>query len=247
MKKRSPRTIIRPNGILRWSTACLLLGGSAGLTSCEREESYVATDADAKMAAVQSKIEQLDSSQQQLKQGLVANNFSIPGVGYYHAAKHDFYEHPYNFERDGKWFVNGNWEIVPGPEGIASSRPSPEALKKVDEALTKEQQLAQGGTASHSHSGGGFGVGNMLMMYWLLSGNRGMFSPGAGFQNAGRNVGNWQSQVDQDRRNVARHASANPGYSRMVEQSKMRGTPVSPGQSVRGGFGSSSSGSSFGS
>ena len=247
MKKRSPLTAIRPNGILRWSTACILLGGSAGLTSCEREETYVATDQDVKMAGIQKKIEDLDSSQQLLKQGLVENNFSIPGVGYYHAAKNDFFEHPYNFQRDGKWYVNGAWQDHPEVEGIPASRPSPEALKKVDAALTREQQQPSGAAPSQAHSGGGFGVGNMLMMYWLLSGNRGMFSPGAGFQNAGRNVGNWQSQVNDERRNVARHASASPGYNRMVEQSKMRGTPVRPGQSVRGGFGSSSSGSSFGS
>lgn len=246
MKKRSPLTAIRPNGILRWSTACILLGGTAGLTSCEREETYTATDADVKMAGIQKKIETLDSSEQLLKQGLVENNFSISGVGYYHAAKNDFFEHPYNFERDGKWYVNGAWQNHPEVEGIPASRPSPEALKKVDAALTREQQTT-GAAPAQAHSGGGFGVGNMLMMYWLLSGNRGMFSPGAGFQNAGRNVGNWQSQVNDERRNVSRHASANPGYNRMVEQSKMRGTPVSPGQSVRGGFGSSSSGSSFGS
>jgi hypothetical protein len=131
-------------------------------------------------------------------------------------------------------------------EGIPASRPSPEALKKVDEALTREQQLA-GKSTSQAHSGGGFGVGNMLMMYWLLSGNRGMFSPGSGFRQAGANAGNWQSQVDQERRNVTRYASSNPGYSRMVEQSKSRGTPIRPGQSVRGGFGSSSGGFSFGS
>jgi len=43
---------------------------------------------------------------------------------------------------------------------------------------------------------------------------------------------------------VSRYAAANPGYQRMVEQSRATGAPVKAGQSVRGGFGSSSSRSS---
>jgi hypothetical protein len=247
MKKRSLFAAIRPNGILQWSTACILFGTAAGLTSCGREDRYVATEKDAEMARTQSKIEELDAQQELLKKGEVANNFSIPGVGYYHAAKHDFYEHPYNFERDGKWFVDGEWQDQPSNEIIEPSRPSPTALKKVDDALAREQQLAKGGNAQTSHSGGGMGMGNMLMMYWLLSGNRGMFSPGNGFRQASQNAGNWQNNVEQQRRDVRSHASGNPGYSRMVEQSRAGGRSVTPGSSIRGGFGSSSSNhSSFG-
>ncbi len=247
MKKRSLFTSIRPDGILRWSTAAILLGGLSG---CERQ--YVATEKDAKMAEIQSRIDELDSQQELLKQGEVANNFNIPGVGYYHAAKNDFYEHPYGFERDGKWFVDGVWQSSPGNDYIPPSRPSPSALKKVDAALTREQQLANnssgGGGQQASQHGGGMGMGNMLMMYWLLSGNRGMFSPGAGFRNAGQNAGNWQQNVERERRNVASHASSNPGYNRMVNESRMKGNPIRPGTSVRGGFGSSGgSGFSFGS
>jgi hypothetical protein len=57
--------------------------------------------------------------------------------------------------------------------------------------------------------------------------------------------------VEDQRGAVGRYAAANPGYQRMVEQSRASGVPVKAGQSVRGGFGSSSSrtggGSSFGS
>jgi hypothetical protein len=86
----------------------------------------------------------------------------------------------------------------------------------------------------------GSGVGNALMMYWLLSGNRGSFTPGTGFHQAGSQVDSWQRGVDEQRRSVSAHAAANPGYSRMVEQSRSSGSPVKAGQSVRGGFGSSS-------
>jgi hypothetical protein len=60
-------------------------------------------------------------------------------------------------------------------------------------------------------------------------------------------VETWQRGVDTQRGAVNRYAAANPGYQRMVAQSRATGTPVRPGQSVRGGFGSrSSSGFSFG-
>ena len=245
MKKRCLSASLRPNGILRWSTACVLAGT---LTSCDR--GYTVTEKDADMAKVQSRIEALDSQQALLKQGQVSNNFEIAGVGYYHAEKRDFFEHPYNFARDGRYFVEGNWQNAPGPEYVPPSRPSAAALKKVDEALTRAQKEEEKATGSGDaqvthHHHGGFGAGNMLMMYWLLSGNRGFFSPGAGFQRADRNVPNWNQSVDRSRRDVASHAAANPGYARMVEQSRVQGTLVKPGQSVRGGFGSSRSGGGF--
>lgn len=47
MKKRISPTTLRPGGILRWSTLCILAGG---LTSCDRGVRYVATEKDAEMA-----------------------------------------------------------------------------------------------------------------------------------------------------------------------------------------------------
>jgi hypothetical protein len=195
------------------------------------------------MAETQKRIEQLDSQKTKLAAGLVINNFHLEGVGYYHAEARDFFPHPCGFERDGKWFVNGVWQDRPGPGMVADSRPTPEALKKVEAALEKEQQLLAG--ESGSARSGGFGMGNALMMYWLLSGNRGFFSPGAGFQQAGRHAPQWQGGVESQRSAVASHAAANPGYKRMVDQSRASGTPVRAGQSVRGGFGSSRSGGGF--
>ncbi|MES2437751.1 MAG: hypothetical protein V4584_01705 [Verrucomicrobiota bacterium] len=237
MKKRSFLTSLRPGGILRWSTVCILAGG---LGSCDRGVRYVATEQDAEMAATQTQIEKLDSEKSKLIKGEVANNFHIPRVGYYHAEVRNFFEHPYGFEKDGRYFINGAWQDQMMATSVATSHPSPEALKKVEAALEEEQKLAKNQPSAQQH-GGGFGMGNALMMYWLLAGNRGMFSPGNGFRQASGQAGGWQQDVDNRRSSVSRYAAANPGYQRMVEQSRASGTSVRPGQSVRGGFGSSRS------
>lgn len=242
MKKRGFITLIRQGGVLHWSTACILAAGAAGLTGC-REKSYTATEEDARMAQLQKKLDELDAQKARLASGELVNNFELPGVGFYHAAARDFFPHAYGFQKDGKWYADGTWRDTAPVASVSSSRPTPEALKKVDLALEREQKLLQqnaaagGGTATaHHHSSG---MGNALMMYWLLSGNRGGFTPGAGFQQATTQAGSWQRTMDNDRRTVGSYAAGNPGYRRMVEQSRTTGTPVRPGQSVRGGFGSS--------
>ena len=184
----------------------------------------------------QTQIEKLDSAKSKLAKGEVANNFHIPRVGYYHAEARNFFEHPYGFEKDGRYFINGVWHDQPVAETVASSRPTPEALKKVEAALEEEQKVASN---TQQQRGGGFGMGNALMMYWLLSGNRGMFSPGNGFRQASGQAGSWQQGMDSQRSAVKSYAASNPGYQRMVDQSRASGTSIKPGQSVRGGFGTS--------
>lgn len=240
--KRRTATIL-PTGALRWSTACILAG--LGLSGCERN--YVATAKDQQMAETQKRIEALDAQKAKLMTGEVPNNLYIEGVGYYHSLARDFFPHPYGFEHEGKWFVNGTWATQAPVENESSSQPSPEALKKVQAALEREQQLlaGQSGSGSAGHHHGGFGMGNALLMYWLLSGNRGGFVPGPGFQRASAQAPAWQGEVERQRGNVNAYASSNPGYRRMVEQSRASGVPVRTGQSVRGGFGSSRSGGGF--
>lgn len=248
MKKRSFFPALRPGGVLRWSTVCIMASAAAGLTGCDSGVRSVMSEDDTKMAETQFQVEKIDQQETSLKSGLVEHNFHIPKVGYYHAGVHDFYEHPYGHIQDGKYYVNGQWEDQPGAEGFAASRPSPEALKKVDAALEKEQvEQGTAGNNSNANHNGGFGMGNALMMYWLLAGNRGMFSPGAGFQRANGQASNWQRGVDGQRSAVRSYASANPGYQRMVDQSRASGRSVGAGQSVRGGFGSRSGSTSFGS
>jgi hypothetical protein len=250
MKKRGVFTRIRECGILHLSTVGILAGGALGLTGCD--SNYVASPKDEQMAGLQAKLDELDAQKSRLMNGELANNFELPGVGFYHAEARDFFPYRHGFEKDGKWYVNGVWQDTPVAEArVASSRPTPEALKKVELALAREQELlaksnATTGSSSTTHQHHS-GFGNALMMYWLLSGSRGFFSPGAGFQQATAQSGRWQQGVDQARQTVAGHAAANPGYSRMVAQSKASGVPVRAGQSVRGGFGSGSSRVSSGS
>ncbi|MCW1922998.1 hypothetical protein OKA05_10580 [Luteolibacter arcticus] len=241
MKRRS--AVVRPGGILRWSTLALLTG--AGLTGCD--SGYVATAKDQQMAETQKRIDELDAQKAKLAAGMVLNNFHLEGVGYYHADARDFFPHPYGFEQSGKWFVNGIWQNRPGLGMVADSRPTPEALKKVEAALEKEQKQLAGQSGTAHGGGSGFGMGNALLMYWMLSGNRGFFSPGNGFRQASSQAPGWQGGVESQRSAVASHAAANPGYQRMVQQSRASGVPVRAGQSVRGGFGSSRSGGGGGS
>lgn len=246
MKKQRLFRALQPSGILRWSTACILAGG---LISCDNSVREVATEEDVKMAETQSQIEALDTQKSQLQSGEVTQNFHLPRVGYYHPDAHDFFEHPHGFSKDGKFFIDGEWRDQWAAATLPSSRPSPEALKKVEAALEEEQKTAaaQPATQNHYHSGGGFGIGNALMMYWMLSGNRGSFLPGNGFRQASSQAGNWQNSVEKQRGAVNAHAAANPSYQRMVQQSRASGTPVKAGQSVRSGFGSRSSSFSSGS
>jgi hypothetical protein len=249
MKKHGDSPRIRKGGILHWSTLCLLAGSGVGLTSCDSDSTYTATAADEQMAGLQKKLDDIDSRRAQLTQGYLEHNFELPGLGFYHVDANDFFPYKYGEQQGGKWYANGEWvDYQPLTPALTSSRPSVEALKKVEMLLEREQQLASqgGGTSSSTvhHHHGGSGIGNMLMMYWLLSGNRGFFTPGAGFQQAQMNQSNWQQSVQQDRQRVSSYAASNPGYQRLVQESRSSGAPVTAGKSVRGGFGSSYSGSS---
>jgi hypothetical protein len=241
MKKLGTHTRIRKGGILNWSTLALLAGSSAGLTSCDSENNYTATAEDMNMAVLQQNLDSVEGRKALLLKGEVAHNMEIPGLGFYHVEAQDFFPFPFGHAQNGKWYANGEWRnFQPSTPFLASSRPSDEALRKVETHLAQEQQpVAQGATSGHQTYHGG-GVGNMLLMYWLLSGNRGSYTPGAGFQRAQTQQQGWQQTLNTQRQTVNAHAAANPGYQRLVEQSNRTGTPIKAGSSVRGGFGSSS-------
>ncbi len=253
MKRIKSKSLLRIGGILQWSTFCLVTGVS--LNSCNSEKNYTATAEDEKMAALEQQLDDVEKKKAQLMSGEIENNFELPGLGFYHSEAQSFYPHRYGAIQDGKWFANGDWvNQVPGAPSPAKSRPSEATLQKIQELLEKEQELAQSGSSStHSSSGGvhhhhaGMGMGSMMMMYWMLSSNRGGFTQGRGFQYAQNEQQGWQQKLTRDRQAVSSYASSNPGYSKLVKDSKEYGKPVRTGSSVRGGFGGSSSSYSSGS
>lgn len=274
--KRAPSLQISRDGILRFSTYVILAGGTLTFTSCDSSERKAREARSSYENESRRLINELDAQRTQLLSGEVPNNFHIPGIGYYHATAHDFYEHSYNFQRDGKWFVNNAWVPAAGPESVPPSRPAPEVLRRIDEKLDKQQQsldatAAQASNYQH-HASSGPGMGTALMMYWLLSGNRGHYSPGAGFSAFGQRAPMWESNYRRQREDQARSsayaggggsASRSSSYgsrsstspsggdsSSTASRSSSSSSSASPsgtsssGSSSRGGFGSSGGGSS---
>jgi hypothetical protein len=223
--KRAPTLPLRRGGILQLSTWLILAGGTASLMSCDSSERQAMQARASYEAESKRLIEELDSQRQQLLSGEVPNNFHIPGVGYYHADAHDFYEHSYNFQRDNKWFVNNAWLDQAGPTDVPASRPSPEALRRIDETLDKQQQGLDATAATASHyqhqATAGPGLGSTLMMFWLLSGNRGFFSPGPGFTSFGQRAPLWESRYREQRDYQAR-TPAHPVLPHRIRATALR-------------------------
>lgn len=248
--RKSTGAALRVSGILRVSTASLLATGIMGVTSCG-DKAYETSLKDQEMAATQREIDKLDAQRTQLVSGEVPNNFFLENLGHYHAGAHSFFTPAYNESRDGKYFVDGVWQESRGPTDVPPSRPSMDALIKIDAALAKVQEKMKSQTSAanvanqSSHNGGGMGMGSMLMMYWMLSGNRGMFGGGTGYAYGNAQAGNWQRDLDQRRSTVSSYAAGNPGYRAAISESARTGSPVRSGQSVRGGFGSTAKSSSF--
>lgn len=246
--KRATSLPIRRGGILQLSTWLILAGSTISLTSCDSSERK-ARQAQASYEAESKRlIDELDSQRQQLLSGEVPNNFHIPKIGYYHAAAKDFYEHSYNSQKDGKWFVNNAWVDQAGPETVPPSRPSPEALVRIQSALEKEEEDLEGASAraaqytNQAHSGPG--IGSALMMYWLLSGNRGGFSPSPGFSRFGQRAPLWESNYRTQRDQQARATSAAGGSGYRRSGSTTSGGTTSTARPSSGGSDSSSSGAS---
>lgn len=241
MKKLGTLTQIRKGGILNWSTLVLLAGSSAGLTSCDSDNNYTASTEDMNMAVLQQNLDSVEGRKALLLKGEVEHNMEIPGLGFYHVDSQDFFPFPFGHSQNGKWYANGQWrDFQPATPFLASSRPSDEALRKVEALLAQEQEAGTAAKSTSHQAYHGGGVGNMLLMYWLLSGNRGSYTPGVGFQRAQAQQQGWQQTLNTQRQAVNAHAAANPSYQRLAEQSKRTGTPINTGSSVRGGFGSSS-------
>lgn len=255
--KRASSLQLHRDGILRLSTWVILAGSPLSLTSCDSSERRAREARTNYESESRRLISELDSQRTQLLSGEVPNNFHIPNIGYYHAAAHDFYPQSYNFQKDGKYFVNNTWVDAPGPDNVTASRPTPEVLRRIDEAFDK-QQASLGALAnqsehysSHAHSSGP-GMGTALMMYWLLSGNRGHYSPGPGFASFGQRAPMWESNYRRQREDEARtRAYSSSGFaaggSSSGSSSSSRTPSTSPSSRSTGSSSSSSPSSDSGS
>lgn len=249
--KRATSLQIRRGGILQLSTWLILAGSTISLTSCDSSERKARESRASYEAESKRLIDELDSQRQQLLSGEVPNNFHIPNVGYYHAGAKDFYEHSYNSQKDGKWFVNNAWVDQPGPETVPPSRPAPESLTRIQSTLEKAEQsldatAAQANQYAHQASSGP-GLGSAMMMYWLLSGNRGGFTPSAGFSNFGQRAPLWESKYRQQREQQARSGSSGGGAASGYRRSGTSGgSSGDDGSSASRRSTSPSSGSSAG-
>lgn len=240
--KRTTSIPIRRGGILQLSTWLILAGSTVSLTSCDSSQRKAREAQAAYEVESRRLIDELDSQRQQLLSGEVPNNFHIPGIGYYHAGARDFYEHSYNFQRDGKWFVNNEWQDQAGPATVAASRPAPEVLTRIDEALAKSEQALDGmanqAAQYQSQASSGPGIGSALMMYWLLSGNRGAYGGGAGLTRFGQKAPLWESNYRQQRDQQARTAAnARAGVRSTAGRTTAGQSSRAAAPSSRGGFG----------
>ncbi len=87
-------------------------------------------------------------------ESVYANNYHLPGVGYYHAPFHAFYDRPYNTydETRKMYFYGGQWGAAPHRSVINLSAPTPQAAQ-LAESLRSDIQRGGFGSTSGFHGG----------------------------------------------------------------------------------------------
>jgi hypothetical protein len=61
------------------------------------------------------------------------NNHFVDGAGYYHAAYHRWFPHPWNEFREGQgYYWNGDWHLDPDQTFANDSRPGTEEIQRVN-------------------------------------------------------------------------------------------------------------------
>ena len=183
---KTPR--ISPKGILRLSTAALL----ASLSACGSGESDLGrsvppssgqSQPDASQAPIEidpqvekEQLTALENKRLAFASGQIENNYHHKGLGYYHAAARRFLPHPYNQEKEGKWFVNGVWQDTMGPEPVAASAPDEETLAALENSLVTAAKSTTATTTAQPHYGSS-GLSHALLAYAILQGNRNRYTP----------------------------------------------------------------------
>ena len=86
-------------------------------------------------------------------ENVYANNYYLPGVGYYHAPFNAWYQHPYNYFDPQKkiYFYGGKWGPTPFESIINVSSPTSQAATGAEAARADITRGGFGGTS------GGYG------------------------------------------------------------------------------------------
>lgn len=278
---------LTPTGILRWSTTVLALS----LVGCDSNVKHVMADPNAPETSSpelskeltkelspeeKEKIKALAAFDQRkavFESGKIENNFHLEKLGYYHANAHRFFPHAYQEEKDGKWFVDGEWRDQRGVETVEPSTPNVETLAALEKLLVEQPAPASGSSSSsmpmqmgmhhNGFFGGHFGWSDALLTYMVLSGNRHQYTPMQPGLLSQR--GSFmQQQMSKSRDEVNRRTSSSfssgagvgragssgvnhPSYDHLSSKSSSSSgvsRPSSSGSPIRGSFGSSSRSSS---
>jgi hypothetical protein len=82
-------------------------------------------------------------------EAVYANNYHLPGVGYYHAPFHAFYDRPYNDYDDVRkmYFYGGQWAAAPHRSVINLSAPTAQAAQLAETMRSDIQRGGFGGTS----------------------------------------------------------------------------------------------------
>jgi hypothetical protein len=81
-----------------------------------------------------------------------ANDFQVPGLGYYHAPYRAWFPHPYNYQDPATklYYHGGLWTRTPNESPVNLSSPTPQALSAYDNA-SRVVRRGFGSTGSHGH------------------------------------------------------------------------------------------------
>ena len=79
------------------------------------------------------------------------NNHYVPGVGYYHAPFHAWYNLPYNHydSLKSKYYYGGQWGAAPFESIVNISSPTPEAIRQVSANRTDVRRSGFGSSSRH--------------------------------------------------------------------------------------------------
>jgi len=169
------------------------------------------------------------------------NDYFVKGLGYYHAPFHAFYPNRFNFHDDAQgYYYGGSWHPAASTSTITTSSPSPEALARLRQVLASGAAVEEYPNNYYAPGMGYYHAPHHSFFPFAFN----AFQAGRGYYHGG----SWWPSP-----NTSSIRSSTPSTSAMsqLKHTLTPGTAVSGSRShvsspsvSRGGFGSSSHGSS---